>query len=241
MFPGTEVEPFIAAPDLEVLVDSVIAGFDEFDPIAIAIREEGLSIACVFETKPFDPLEEELKPHTIAKVTKASPLWRCLTNREYVIQFRQAFWDAFDERQRTAVVHHELTHIDITVDAKGRTRYGTREHDVEDFTQTMRRFGPILPSRAAFVKAFLDWQHEQERPEPTKLRSLDPEKLGDALVDHASDMQTMADELGGDITITANGRSATVSPRERKAACDIARKAVDQAEQTFRDDEGGLA
>ena len=34
----------------------------------------------------------------------------------------------------------------------------------------MRVFGPILPSRAAFVKAFLDWQHEQAQPEPTKLR-----------------------------------------------------------------------
>jgi Putative phage metallopeptidase len=204
MFPGTEVEPFIAAPDLEALVDEVIAAYDEFDPIAIARREEGLSIACVFETKPFDPLEEELKPHTIAKVTKASPLWRCLTDREYVIQFRKAFWDAFDERQRTAVVHHELTHIDITVDAKGRTKYGTREHDVEDFTQTMRRFGPILPSRSAFVKAFLDWQHEQDRPGPTVLHPV-------------------------------------ATKAEQRAADKIAGDAVDDAEQAFRDDEGGPA
>lgn len=217
LFPGTEVPPFIAAPELEVLADSVIAGYDEFDPIAAAIREEGLSIVYVFETKPFDPLEEELKPHTIAKVTKASPLWRCLTDHEYVIQFRQAFWDAFTDRQRTAVVHHELTHIDISVDAKGRTKFGTREHDVEDFTRTMRRFGPILPSRAEFVKAFLDWQHEQERPEPTKLRqvdTIDPEALGDAIVDHVEDLQETADRLGGDITVTANGRSRTIKARK---------------------------
>ena len=206
LFPGIEVEPFIGAPDLEILADSVIGAYDEFASIAVAMREHGLSIAYVFETKPFDPLEEELKPHTIAKVTKATPLWRCLTERELVIQFRQTFWDAFDERQRTAVVHHELTHVEVTETDKGKLKVGPREHDVEDFSLTMRRFGPILPSRAAFVKAFLDWQHEQERPEPTPLRAV---PLGEAVMDAAVDMIN-AGALGPNVTAT-HGRRRVVT------------------------------
>lgn len=170
-FPDTLVEPFIVAPELKVLAESVISGCDEFRPIADAMREQGLSIAYVFETKPFDPTKDDFKPHIIAKVTKASPLWRLLAGYELAIQFRSYFWDVFDANQRTAVVHHELTHVEVDEPGEdGKLKLKLREHDVEDFTATMRRFGPIIPGRAAFVKAFLDWQHAQERPEPTKLR-----------------------------------------------------------------------
>lgn len=173
LFPDTLVEPFVAAPELEALAEDVLASFDEFEPIQTAMREAGLRIAYVWETKPFDPANEDVKPHTIAKVTKASPIWRCLAGTELAIQFRQAFWAPFTENQRRAVIHHELTHVEVDEpDERGRIHLALRKHDVEDFTRTMRRFGPIIPGRAAFVKAFLDWQHEQHTPEPTPLRTV---------------------------------------------------------------------
>lgn len=173
LFPETLQEPFIEAPELEALAEQVLAAYDEFEPIRTAMREAGLRIAYAWETKPFDPLKEDIKPHTIAKLTKASPLWRLLAATELAIQFRRAFWDPFSDDQRRAVVHHELTHIEVDEpDEQGRIHLSLRKHDVEDFTRTMRRFGPIIPGRAAFVKAFLDWQHEQDRPEPTPLRSV---------------------------------------------------------------------
>ncbi len=177
MFPDTLVEPFIAAPELEELARDVMATFDEFRSIETGL-EDGVRIAYVWETKPFDPLKDEFKPHTIAKVTKAGPLWRCLAETDLVIQFRQTFWGPFTEAQRRAVVHHELTHIVVEEDDKGGVKISLREHDVEDFSKTMRRFGPIIPGRAGFVKAYLDWQHEQETPDPTPLRP-----LGDAMSD----------------------------------------------------------
>ena len=97
LFPDTYVAPFIVAPEVGDLADEVAASFDEFEPIQTAIREAGLRIRTVFETKAFDPLKEELKPHTIAKVTKASPLWRVLGETEIVIQFRQWFWEKFTD------------------------------------------------------------------------------------------------------------------------------------------------
>lgn len=174
LFPETYVEAFTEAPELEALADEVLATFDEFEPIQTAMREAGLRIAYAWETKPFDPANEDIKPHTIAKVTKASPLWRHLAGTELAIQFRQAFWAPFTDAQRRAVIHHELTHIEVDEpDDQGRIHLALRKHDVEDFTKTMRRFGPIIPGRAGFVKAFLDWQHEQDTPEPTPLRSVD--------------------------------------------------------------------
>lgn len=176
MFPATLVEPFTDAPELADLADEVIRSFDEFRPIADAV-DEGLRITYVWETKPFEPAKDEYKVHILAKVTKASPLWRHVGQTEIVIQFRSWFWERFDDAQRRAVIHHELTHITVgEPDDEGRFKVSLRDHDVEDFTATMRRFGPIIPGRAGFVKAYLDWQHEQETPDPTPLRS-----IGDAM------------------------------------------------------------
>lgn len=173
MFPETLQEPFVDAPAVRDLAEEVMASFDEFRDLRDAVGNEEISIAYVFETKAFDQLTEEFKPHTVAKVTKASPLWRSLTERELVIQFRRPFWDAFKHEQRCAVLHHELTHIALERDEKGRLKLSLRPHDVEDFRATVRRFGPILPGRAAFLKALLDWQHEQDRPGPTPLRPVE--------------------------------------------------------------------
>ena len=173
MFPDTLQEPFVDAPQVRDLAEEVMAEFDEFREVREAVDREEISIAYVFETKAFDQLTEEFKPHTIAKVTKASPLWRSLTERELVIQFRRPFWDAFDHDQRRAVLHHELTHIELERTDNGRLKISLRAHDVEDFSSTMRPFGPVLPGRRGFVKAFQDWQHRQEQPEPTPLRPVE--------------------------------------------------------------------
>lgn len=201
MFPATLVEPFTDAPPLADLADLVMRQFDEFRSIADAV-DEGLRIAYVWETKPFDPGKDEYKVHIVAKVTKASPLWRHVGETELVIQFRQWFWDKFDDAQRRAVIHHELTHILVDEpDAEGRIKVTLRDHDIEDFWQTMRRYGPVKPGAAGFVKAYLDWQHEQETPAPTPLRLA--HELVDAVVadpdararDHAVIDQNAADQV----------------------------------------------
>lgn len=230
LFPGTYVAPFVEAPAVADVGADVIASFDEFEPIATAQREAGLRIAYVFETKPFDPDKEEFKPHTIAKVSKASPLWRELADTDLVIAVRQTFWDAFDDVQRQAVLHHELTHIEVDEPgADGIPKVSLRPHDVEDFNATMRRFGPVIPGRRSFVKAFLAWQHEQDVPAPTPLRPV--EDLGGQVVDAmmdaaeagASGLEDLAADIGP-ITITAGERTVTVGQPD--AAPTFSAKAV---------------
>jgi hypothetical protein len=153
--------PFVRSQQVEDLAAEVIAAFDEFEPIQTAQRECGLSIEYVWETKPFDPARDEYHAHVVAKVTKASPLWLSLTDTHLVVQFRRWFWERFDDSQRRAVLHHELTHVEVDEpDDQGRIPVRLRKHDVEDFTQTMRRFGPVIPGRRAFIAAATEWGRE---------------------------------------------------------------------------------
>lgn len=216
LFPDTYVAPFVKAEGVAEVAAEVIASFDEFESIATAQREAGLRITYVFETRPFDPDKEEFKPHTIAKVTKASPLWRELAETDLVIAVRQTFWDAFDDVQRRAVLHHELTHIEVDEPgADGIPKVSLRPHDVEDFNGTMRRFGPVIPGRRSFVKAYLAWQHEQDGPAPTPLRPVEDvgAQVVDAMMDAAetgvSGLETLAADFGP-ITISSGERTVTV-------------------------------
>lgn len=170
-------EPFVESDELRDLAERVMAEYSEFRAIDEAVRESELVLTYVWETKPWTD-DEELKPHTIAKVTKASPLWRCIARVHVAMQFRQWFWDHFDDRQREAVVYHELCHVEVSHDDAGNLRVKLREHDLEEFGAVMRRFGPIIPGRRAFIKNYLDWAHAQERPEPVQLRAIDDEPKG---------------------------------------------------------------
>lgn len=160
--PEDEVlDPFIDAPEVRALAFDVMHQWEEFAALRDAVRRETdpLRIAFVFETKPY--VEGELvKTHTIAKVTKAAPMWSFLGEVDLVIQFRMPFWEHFDERQRRAVLHHEMSHVEFP-----RGKMGLREHDVEDFVATMRRYGPYLPGRRAFVRAAEVWLEENPEPE----------------------------------------------------------------------------
>ena len=201
LFAGIIEPPFVRSRELEDLAGEVIATCDEFEPIQTAVRDAGLSVEYVWETKPFDPLKDEYKPHVIAKVSKANPLWLSLTGTHLVIQFRRWFWERFDDTQRRAVIHHELTHIDVDEpDDQGRIPISLRHHDVEDFTRTMRRFGPVIPGREAFVRAYVDWQAEHPLVDQDSL-----DKIVATAVDRIN-----GGELGPNVTatVTRSGRVA---------------------------------
>jgi putative metallopeptidase len=217
------LEPaFVRSREVADLAEDVIASFSEFEPIATAIREDGLVIGYVWETKPFDPAKDEYAPHVVAKVTKASPLWQALSDMHLVIQFRRWFWERFDDTQRRAVLHHELTHIDVDeADDHGRLPIKLRKHDIEDFNRTMQRFGPVIPGRRAFIAAYADWQ--RRNPEALSDGKSDEivvdQAVQAAAVRGAQKLQKLATDSGTDITITTRGpslpeRTVTLSGRK---------------------------
>lgn len=218
--------PFVRSREVEDLALDVIASFDEFEPIATAARECGLSIEYVFETRPFDPAKDEYHPHVVAKVTKSSPLWLSLTGTHLVIQFRRWFWERFDDSQRRAVLHHELTHVEVDEpDGQGRIPVRLRKHDVEDFTQTMRRFGPVIPGRAAFIRAAAEWGREH----PGALGDGDPvgERVVEAIARGIDSVRRTPEEIAADV-----GRLPENEQRAVHAAVKGMRGLIDLAERT---------
>lgn len=219
--------PFVRARVVEDLMDEVIAEFDEFEPIATARREDGLVIECVFETKPFDPAKDEYRPHVIAYVRKSPPIWSSLTGIHVVLAFRRWFWERFDDEQRRAVLHHELTHVEVDeADDQGRVPVSLRHHDVEEFGQTMRRFGPVIPGRSAFIRSYLGWAGEH----PAQAAVVadgghageviaaagtqdEPEPIGHRIA-HEVARRINAGELGPDVTATVTESGIPHAGRE---------------------------
>jgi len=188
---------FIPAPEVEDLAADVLARWDEFAPIRRAIADGELEIVYVFETKHFDQFKEEFKPHTIAKVTKASPLWSSLTGHDLVIQFRRTFWAAFDEHQRSAVLYHEFCHVKLEDSETGAPKLSLAPHDVEEFRGTLLRYGPALPGRKALIEAATAWQFAQEAV------ALTPEQL-DKVMDRVADQVNAG-------ALNSNGTTATMT------------------------------
>jgi Putative phage metallopeptidase len=159
LFPDDAEPAFVRSSEVEDLATTVMQQWPEFEPIRTAISD-GLEIAYVFETKPFDPLKDEYKRHVVARVSKASPLWQCLAEVRLAVQFRQWFWDKYSATQREAVLYHELKHIEVDLDS-ATPKVSLKPHEIEEFYGVARRYGGVLPDIANLVKVHSWWAQEQ--------------------------------------------------------------------------------
>lgn len=88
---------------------------------------------------------------TLGKCKKASDLDRELSQWDFVILLRKLFWqhDAVTFTQRQALLDHELCHAAVrlddhgqpVLDERGRIVYRIRQHDIEEFTAVVERYG----------------------------------------------------------------------------------------------------
>jgi hypothetical protein len=77
----------------------------------------------------------------LGRMKKASELDRELHEHDLVLLLNREMWKVFGEKQRTALVDHELCHADEALDpngeaiedAHGRKQYRIRKHDLEEF------------------------------------------------------------------------------------------------------------
>lgn len=93
--------------------------------------------------KPFnDETEDDQEPEIAGRCIKAPKLWRDVTGIDVVIWARKHFWDQFGIDLRRALVLHELLHIEVKRDKDGAAKIALRKHDVEDFVDIARKYGP---------------------------------------------------------------------------------------------------
>jgi len=84
----------------------------------------------------------------------ASGKWKFLTDFDYVIVINHHTWNTIDDKQKSALIEHELTHIcSITVEKTGEKKWKLRDHDTEEFVDIVKKYGAWTPALTEFKEA----------------------------------------------------------------------------------------
>ena len=86
--------------------------------------------------------------HALTEVKITPKLWRDLAGVDAAIVVRRSAWDALTDRQREALVHHELMHLD----ENDKGALVLRDHDLEEFGATVRAYGQWMPDVERFAE-----------------------------------------------------------------------------------------
>jgi predicted metallopeptidase len=159
MFTDLEERRYLRDEPLEQQARRLMVQHDQLAPLRIEVDDQRLLIAYLYDTRPFNAASEEMRPHTIAHVTRAPELWVTLSGYAAALIVRRAIWQQLDERARDAVMFHELLHLNVTAPGTVTMRY----HDLEEFAVVVGVYGSYLPDRRDFLKHWMAWERAQDR------------------------------------------------------------------------------
>lgn len=106
-----------------------------------------------------------------AKIERANPKVRLLAEVDLILVVAAEQWAYLSEIQQEALVFHELCHYTTNEDGK----LLKVAHDVEEFSQVLRRYGPWEPARRQMFEQLKLWEEEldaREFPDPYPLESV---------------------------------------------------------------------
>lgn len=100
----------------------------------------------------------------LARMIRHSERIREQTGLDATIAINAEAWATLSDPQRLALLDHELCHLaqaldkegDQEVDGHGKLKWRTRRHDLEEFSEVVRRHGIWKADIAAFAQACLD-------------------------------------------------------------------------------------
>jgi hypothetical protein len=200
-FENLEGPEFVRSSDVEAVGEKVlelhgaIGGVPRLHPIAEAVRDGELSILWLLNEKPWnDEAEDDQEPEVAGRCVKAPRIWHDVTGHHFAIWIRKHFWDEFGAELRRAVVLHELLHIEVKRDKDNQPKFATRKHDVEDFVDVARQYGPnaLAGDGGRYVRAAAQFAGE---PEPMAARR-SPSKAGGPAQAAARPAVTADDRIG---------------------------------------------
>lgn len=99
----------------------------------------------------------------LGKCVKASDMHRQLHDSDFAILLNKDAWDELSPSQREALIDHELSHADLSLDEEGEPKrdesgavvWRTRKHDLEEFRAVVERRGLYLADLEAFADSIL--------------------------------------------------------------------------------------
>lgn len=117
---------------------------DEVKAIIVRLVEREARFGHIADYRLAGVLQVGKKPegkgglHVLAKAVKAPTLWRDLGQYDVVVWANQMAWQRLSERQREALIAHELSHIGTPNEAGQVVMW---EHDIEEFGWVVRTYG----------------------------------------------------------------------------------------------------
>ncbi len=114
----------------------------------------------------------------LGKCVKVSDLQKEFAEYDFIIVLNRQVWynSNFDSPKKAALVDHELCHAEMArdkdgedkTDERGRPVYRVRKHDIEEFTEIIRRHGCYKVDLEIFAKALLARKDTLFPDEPAK-------------------------------------------------------------------------
>lgn len=172
MFPDVGGVEFVRSSEVKELADDVLdrhgrsGGVPRLHPVAQAILREEISVLWLLNCKPFDPDKDEEGHDVAGKCLKVPGLWRDITGYDVAIWIREYFWREWPADTRRAALLHELLHVEVTHNKDDEVKVAVRKHDVEDFVDVVRHYGPLFGDGPALVRAAALYAGEPEPLDP---------------------------------------------------------------------------
>jgi len=116
----------------------------------------------------------------IATAEKCGPKVKALAEYDFIITVAYPTYQELTDKQKTAVVDHELEHCFVDEDDSGEVKLKIITHDFEEFNSIIRRHGLWKPDLVTMSKAVTDQDDldddEEEDVDPLGLDDEDDEE-----------------------------------------------------------------
>jgi hypothetical protein len=95
---------------------------------------------------------------TWGQAEKTNPKVKMLTGYDFIVTINTGVWERLEGAEKEALIDHELTHCAKGIDDKdGNPVWYIMPHNVEDFTQCIRRYGMWSKKLQKVLEAFQDF------------------------------------------------------------------------------------
>jgi hypothetical protein len=147
--PAKKVKPGTTGDNPYTYVDYLIQQHHE------DLRDAKVAVAWMLDVKA------DKDGHLVlGKCKKASDLDREFRDFDIVVLLNAEAWKQLDDKQRAALVDHELCHAteqcdkngEPVLDERDRKVYRMRKHDIEEFTCIVKRYGTYKSDLEEFVR-----------------------------------------------------------------------------------------
>jgi len=76
----------------------------------------------------------------LGKCSRATKKWKYLTDKDYIIEIWDKWWEKANETQKEALLFHELSHIGYQ-ERNDNIIWKINDHDINEFNEVVKRYG----------------------------------------------------------------------------------------------------